>query len=129
MARSVYAALLGILLLSSNAFAQAGAWEIDYSKCDRGGVDTQSYCDGYCEYETYEECDYVSHIASDTPKMIDQCVCICGVDQEEVVYNDVPCLDDLTRYGTPSGDDDFGMGSCCLPAFLLLGIAAFAMKK
>ena len=129
MARHIYAILLGLLLLSLNSFAQAGAWELDYSKCDRGGVDTKFYCDAYCEYETLEECEYVSHIVSDTPEMIDQCVCTCGLEQEDAVFNDVPCMD-LTRYGSPSGDGaGSGSASGCLPAFILLGVAGFAMKK
>ncbi len=146
MGYNAYAALFGLLVLCASAFAGLGdygtdypeydtgfkgAAELNYAKCDVGGYDTQAYCDAYCEYETYEECFYVSHITSSTPGTIDQCVCTCGVSQETVIYNNVPCLDDLTRYGSPteSSYDDYGGSACCLPMFLLIGVAAGAVWR
>ena len=136
-----YAALLGLLIICASSFAEVGvydtgstgAWEIDYSRCDRGGVDSTYYCEAYCEYQTEEECDPVSFVASETPQMIDQCVCTCGLSQEEVSFNSVPCMD-LTRYGSPSGvglDDsgDYSSSGCCLPMFLLVGVAAGAVWR
>jgi len=148
MGYNAYAALFGLLVLCASAFAglgdygtdypeydtgYTGAWEIDYSRCDRGGADTMDYCDAYCEYETYEECFYVSHITSSTPGTIDQCVCTCGVSQETVTFNNVPCKD-LTRYAEPIGyasSDEYGYESsgCCLPMFLLIGVAGFALMR
>lgn len=146
MRHNAYAALFGLLVICASSFAElgdygtdypeydtgsTGAWEIDYNRCDRGGIDTTEYCAGYCEYQTGEGCFYSSHIASETPQMIDQCVCTCGVDQETVTFNNVPCMD-ITQYAEPIGytsSDEYGGSGCCLPMFFLIGVAGFALMR
>ena len=110
--------------------AQA-ANEVDIERCTRSTANMKDYCMGYCEKYAETACTSATFTYSaDDTLVIDECVCTCGVEQETVTYTDVPCGDDLIRYGTPSGDDfDYSSSGCCLPAFLLAALGFASIRR
>jgi hypothetical protein len=122
-----------ILVFSMAVFAETGlpqaeaANEVDIERCTRSSSNMKDYCMGYCDKYAETSCTSAAFTYSgDDIQVIDECVCTCGVEQETVTFTDVPCGDDLVRYGTPSGED-YGSSGCCLPALVLgaLGFACF----
>jgi hypothetical protein len=108
--------------------AAQAALEVDTVYCTKSGANMMDYCLGYCEKQSGESCTSAMYTEEADTEDIDQCECLCGVQQELFTYDNVPCGEDLNIYAEPVGNDygDSGFdGSCCLPA-LLLGAIGFA---
>lgn len=121
-------ALIGLVFLLSASHAYTGAWEVDIERCTGTSADIIAYCDGYCELQTMDECDYSSHVVTRVG-VIDECVCTCGVGQYEVSYYDVECGQDLNRYAQPLGTGDYSGSACCFPVFALLCVLALSVSR
>lgn len=126
--------LLGFLvLLLGAAGAQSSAfYDTGFENCTDHDADMRDYCEAYCDHYTGEYCEVIdAHQDFDTPRgTIDVCTCRCGVEQEEVTYNDIQCGEDLQNKWSPSGEDTgSGDESCCLPAFMLLSLLGIAALR
>jgi hypothetical protein len=110
--------------------AAQAANEVDTVSCTKSGVNMIDYCTGYCELESGEACTSAIYTEEADSSDIDQCVCTCGLEDQEYTYDSVPCGLDLMGLGTPSGEDYQSSGSgCCLPAFLLCAIGFASIRR
>lgn len=112
--------------------AAQAANEVDTVYCTRSGANMKDYCLGYCEKHSGMACISAIYTEEEDSSDIDRCECLCGVDQELVTYEYVPCGEDLNIYADGSGGSygEYGDGSaCCLSGFLLAGIGFAAFRR
>jgi hypothetical protein len=132
MANIRLAAFVLFSVFICSAFAEsaidvaARANEVDTSACTKSGANMRDYCLGYCELESGMSCSSAEYEELADSSDIDRCTCTCGLNDDFVAYNNVPCGLDLMRKAQPISGNDTGSSFCCLPAFLLIGIAGFA---
>ncbi|GEM_PF-5056783 len=132
----IFGVACALMLLIGLSFA-ANAWELDNERCTKSNSEARYYCDAYCDYHSEQECDVVNATYSTNAYTgpIDTCECVCGVERTPTTYADVPCGEELVRYGTASGSDyETGTGYsgesfCCLPALALLAMLGIAFMK
>ncbi len=127
-------AIFLISLFVFSTYAQSAAQsanEVDIQACTKSASNMIWYCQGYCEMESKQSCDYdygFGYPKSTNANEIDRCNCKCGVGGEPVVYDNVPCGVDLMRKAEPIGTN-YNESFCCLPAFALLAVLGAASLK